>query len=40
MKLSADVIDSSFVLDSLSKAKIFPNSSAGNSFYFLKGFEM
>ena len=44
IKLPADITsDSSFVLDSLSKAKIFPNVSAGNSFlvsYFLKDFEM
>ena len=32
IKLSADINDSSFLLDSLSKIKIFPNFSAGNSF--------
>ena len=40
IKLSADISDSSFVLDSLLKAKIFPNFSAGNIFYFLTDFEM
>ena len=34
MKLSADISDSSFLLDSLSKVKIFPNVAAGNSFLF------
>ena len=38
IKLSADISDSSFLLDSLSKAKIFPNFSAGNSFLFFKRF--
>ena len=42
IKLSADISDSSFLLDSLSKAKVFPNVSAGNSIvsYFLKDFKM
>ena len=35
IKLSADTIsDSSFLLDSLSNVKIFPNVAAGNSFLF------
>ena len=37
-KLSADISDSSFVLDSLLKAKIFRNFSAGNSFLLYKRF--
>ena len=36
IKLPADISDSSFILDSLSKAKIFSNFSAGNSFLFFK----
>ena len=41
IKLSAVVSDSSYFWDSLSKAKMFPNFSAGNSFiFFLTGFEM
>ena len=39
IKLSADISDSSFVLDSLSKAKTFPNFSAGNSFLFFNRFQ-
>ena len=38
IKLSADISHSSFLLDSLSKAKIFPNFSAGNSFLFINRF--
>ena len=38
MKLSADISDSSFLLDSVSKAKILPNFSAGNSFLFFNRF--
>ena len=38
IKLSANISDNSFLLDSLSKAKIFPNFSAGNSFLFFKRF--
>ena len=38
IKLSADISDSSFVLDSLSKAKTFPNFSASNSFLIFKRF--
>ena len=38
IKLSADISDSSFALDSLSKAKLFPNFSACNSFLFFKRF--
>ena len=34
IKLSADICDSSFVYDSLSKAQLFPNFSAGNSLLF------
>ena len=34
MKLFADISDSSFLLDSLLKAKIPPNFLAGNSFLF------
>ena len=34
IKLSADISDSSFLLDSLSKAKIFPNVSGGTSVLF------
>ena len=34
IKLSADISDSSYFLDSLSKAKMFPNFSAGNGFIF------
>ena len=36
VKLSADIRDSSFVLDSLLKATIFSNFSAGNSFLFFE----
>ena len=36
MKLSADISDSSFLLDSFSKVNIFPKVSAGNSFLFFK----
>ena len=36
IKLSADISDSSFVLDSLLKTKIFSNFSAGNRFLFFK----
>ena len=36
IKLSADISDSSFVLDSLLKATIFSNFSAGNSFLFFE----
>ena len=36
IKLSANISDSSFVLDSLLKAKISPDFSAGNSFLFFK----
>ena len=37
IKLPADITsDSSFVLDSLSKAKMFPNVSAANSFLFFE----
>ena len=32
MKLSADISDSSFLLGSLSKGKMFSNFSAGSSF--------
>ena len=32
IKLSTDISDSSFLLDSLSKPKKFPNFSAGSSF--------
>ena len=39
IKLSADISDSSFALDSLSKAKLFPNFSACNSFLFFKRFS-
>ena len=38
IKLCADISDSSFVLDSLSKAELFPNFSTGNSFLFFKRF--
>ena len=38
IKLSSDIGDSSFLLDSLSKAKIFSNFSVGNSFLFLNWF--
>ena len=34
IELSAGIRDSSFLLESLSKAKIFPNFSAGNLFFF------
>ena len=37
-KLSPDTSDSSYVLDSLLKAKIFPCFSAGNSFLFFSRF--
>ena len=40
VKLSANITDSSFILDSLSNAKIFQNFSTGNSFLFLKYFEV
>ena len=35
IKLTADISDNSSLLDSLRKAKIFPNFSAGNCFFFL-----
>ena len=38
IKLSADISDGSFLLDSLLRAKIFPSFSAGNSFPFYKRF--
>ena len=38
MTLCADVSDSSFLLDYLSKAKIVPNFSAGNKFLFFNRF--
>ena len=38
IKLSVDMSDSSFFLDSLSKAKLFPIFSAGNSFLFFSRF--
>ena len=38
IKLFADISDSSFFLDSLSKAEIFPKFSSGNSFLFFKRF--
>ena len=38
MTLAADVSDSSFLLDYLSKAKIVPNFSAGNKFLFFNRF--
>ena len=34
IKLTADISDNSSLLDSLRKAKIFPNFSAGNCFFF------
>ena len=34
IKLSAVISDSIYFLDSLSKAKMFPNFSAGNGFIF------
>ena len=40
MKLSADISDNSFLSDFLSKAKIFPNFSLGNSLLFLTDFEI
>ena len=39
MTLAADVSDSSFLLDYLSKAKIVPNFSAGNKFLFFNRFR-
>ena len=36
--MSADISDSSFLLDSLSKAQIFPNFSTDNSFLFFNRF--
>ena len=38
MKLSADISDSSFLLDSLSKAKIYLNFATGSGFLFFKRF--
>ena len=38
IKLSTDISDSNFVLDSFSKTKTFLNFSAGNSFLFFKRF--
>ena len=38
IKLSSDISDSSFVLDSLSKAELFPNFTAGDGFLFFKRF--
>ena len=38
IKLSADIGDSSFALDSLPKTKLFSNFSACNSFLFFKRF--
>ena len=40
IKMSADISDSRLLLDSLSKAKIFPNFSWGNSFLFLADLKM
>ena len=36
--MTADINDSSFVLDSLLKTRVFPNFSAGNTFLFVKRF--
>ena len=36
--MTADISDSSFVLDSLLKTRVFPNFSAGNTFLFVKRF--
>ena len=38
IKVTADISDSSFVLDSLLKTRVFPNFSAGNTFLFVKRF--
>ena len=38
LKLFADICDSSFLLDYLSKANLFPNFSAGNSELFFNRF--
>ena len=38
IKLSVAISDSSFILDSLSKAKMFPSFSEGNTFLFFDRF--